>query len=137
VPGCNEGDNYERGFPEIPVSSCRAAEERLDLAWVRAELALYYSSIGRPSIDPELMIRMLIIGYVFAIRDSHLIGVEREGSSCRASHQVARHFTRHLPKRPRSISVIASAGSFGGVICRSTRDCVSTRMRRTREDGRD
>jgi transposase len=27
----------------------------LDLAWVRAELALYYSSTGRPSIDPELM----------------------------------------------------------------------------------
>ena len=40
----------------------------LDLAWVRAELAPYYSSTGRPSIDPELMIRMLIIGYVFAIR---------------------------------------------------------------------
>jgi hypothetical protein len=30
----------------------------LDLAWVRAELAPYYSSTGRPSIDPELMIRM-------------------------------------------------------------------------------
>src|SRR5437773_11444388 len=40
----------------------------LDLAWVRVELAPYYSSTGRPSIDPELMIRMLIIGYVFAIR---------------------------------------------------------------------
>src|SRR5262249_62324690 len=35
----------------------------LDLAWVRVELAPYYSSTGRPSIDPELMIRMLIIGY--------------------------------------------------------------------------
>ena len=32
----------------------------LDLAWVRVELAPYYSSTGRPSIDPELMIRMLI-----------------------------------------------------------------------------
>jgi transposase len=31
----------------------------LDLGWVRAELAPYYSSTGRPSIDPELMIRML------------------------------------------------------------------------------
>ena len=28
----------------------------LDLAWVRAELTPYYSSTGRPSIDPELMI---------------------------------------------------------------------------------
>jgi transposase len=35
----------------------------LDLSWVYVELAPYYSTIGRPSIDPVLMIRMLIIGY--------------------------------------------------------------------------
>jgi transposase len=40
----------------------------LDLSWVHDTLAPHYSSAGRPSIDPELMIRMLIIGYVFAIR---------------------------------------------------------------------
>jgi transposase len=40
----------------------------LDLSWVYDELAPYYSEIGRPSIDPVLMIRMLILGYVFAIR---------------------------------------------------------------------
>jgi len=45
----------------------------LDLSWVYAELAPYYSEIGRPSIDPELMIRMLIIGYVFAIRSERQI----------------------------------------------------------------
>ena len=45
----------------------------LDLAWVRAELAPYYSSTGRPSIDPELMIRMLIIGYLFAIRSERAL----------------------------------------------------------------
>ena len=28
----------------------------------------YYSDVGRPSIDPELMIRMLIVGYSFGIR---------------------------------------------------------------------
>ncbi|MEY9120601.1 hypothetical protein ABIA03_000113 [Bradyrhizobium yuanmingense] len=33
----------------------------------------YYSSTGRPSIDPELMIRMLIVGYVFAIRSERLL----------------------------------------------------------------
>ena len=32
------------------------------------ELAPYYSHTGRPSIDPVLMIRMLIVGYMFAIR---------------------------------------------------------------------
>jgi transposase len=40
----------------------------LDLSWVHGELAPYYSPLGRPSIDPVLMIPMLIIGYVFAIR---------------------------------------------------------------------
>src|ERR1700753_324492 len=40
----------------------------LDLDWVHKELAPYYSHTGRPSIDPALMIRMLIVGYVFAIR---------------------------------------------------------------------
>jgi transposase len=46
----------------------RRIAEVLDLSWVRAELARHYSPIGRPSIDPVLMIRMLILGYVFAIR---------------------------------------------------------------------
>ena len=40
----------------------------LDLGWVHKELAPYYSHTGRPSINPILMIRMLIVGYVFAIR---------------------------------------------------------------------
>src|SRR6202043_3850591 len=48
----------------------------LDLDWVRAELAPHYSPIGRPSIDPVLMIRMLIVGYVFAIRSERRICAE-------------------------------------------------------------
>ncbi len=34
----------------------------LDLDWVHEELVPYYSHTGRPSIDPVLMIRMLIVG---------------------------------------------------------------------------
>src|SRR5215468_3319566 len=45
----------------------------LDLSWVRGELASYYSPLGRPSIDPLLMIRMLIVGYAFAIRSERLL----------------------------------------------------------------
>ena len=45
----------------------------LDLSWVHSELAPYYPPIGRPSIDPVLMIRMLIVGYVFAIRSERLL----------------------------------------------------------------
>ena len=45
----------------------------LDFSWVHAELAPHYSALGRPSIDPVLMLRMLILGYVFAIRSERAI----------------------------------------------------------------
>ncbi len=46
----------------------RQIDRVLDLSWVHKELAPYYSHRGRPSIDPVLMIRMLLVGYVFALR---------------------------------------------------------------------
>jgi transposase len=45
----------------------------LDLSWVHSELAPFYPQLGRPSIDPELMIRMLLVGYVFAIRSERAL----------------------------------------------------------------
>src|SRR6201988_246701 len=51
----------------------RKIDTALDLSWLRSELAPHYSSMGRPSIDPELMMRMLVVGYVFAIRSERLI----------------------------------------------------------------
>ena len=45
----------------------------LDLSWVYAELTPHYSHLGRPSIDPVLMLRMLIVGYVFGIRSERLL----------------------------------------------------------------
>ena len=38
------------------------------LAELRENLTPFYSDIGRPSIDPELMLRMLIVGYCYGIR---------------------------------------------------------------------
>lgn len=40
----------------------------LDFDAIRAELAALYSHTGRPSVDPELMLRMLLIGYLYGIR---------------------------------------------------------------------
>src|SRR5476649_1882116 len=51
----------------------RAIAAVLDLSWVHAELASYYPKIGRPSIDPVLMIRMLVVGYAFAIRSERML----------------------------------------------------------------
>ncbi len=46
----------------------RSIDRFVDLGDVRAHLAPFYSSTGRPSIDPELLIRILIVGYCFGIR---------------------------------------------------------------------
>ena len=41
----------------------RSIDQFVDLSGIREHLRPYYSETGRPSIDPELMIRMLIVGY--------------------------------------------------------------------------
>src|SRR5246127_620668 len=46
----------------------RAIDRFVDLDGVRAHLAGFYSPIGRPSVDPELMIRMLLVGYCMGVR---------------------------------------------------------------------
>ena len=46
----------------------RAINRFVDLDGFRRHLAPFYSTTGRPSIDPELMIRMLLVGYCFGIR---------------------------------------------------------------------
>jgi Transposase domain (DUF772) len=46
----------------------RSIDRFIDLSEVREKLAGFYSHTGRPSVDPELMIRMLLVGYCFGIR---------------------------------------------------------------------
>ena len=58
--------SLERHIP--PDHLLRSIDRFVELGELRRELAAFYSTIGRPSIDPELMIRMLIVGYCFGIR---------------------------------------------------------------------
>ncbi len=46
----------------------RSIDRFVDLSGIREHLRPFYSETGRPSIDPELMIRMLIIGYCMGVR---------------------------------------------------------------------
>jgi transposase len=50
------------------ITCCGRSTAAGDLADLREQLRPFYSETGRPSIDPELMIRMLIIGYTHGIR---------------------------------------------------------------------
>jgi transposase len=60
------GFSLERHVPNDHL--LRKIDRFVDLSEVRAHLEPYYSEVGRPSIDPELMIRMLIVGYCFGVR---------------------------------------------------------------------
>lgn len=46
----------------------RSIDRFVDLGDIRKYLAPFYSTTGRPSVDPELMIRMLLVGYIMGIR---------------------------------------------------------------------
>lgn len=63
--------NLEEAVPEDHL--VREIAAVLDLNWVYEALAPHYSTMGRPSIDPVLMIRMLIVGYGFAIRSERAL----------------------------------------------------------------
>jgi transposase len=58
--------SLDRHVPEKHL--LRAIDRFVELDELRRELEPFYSAIGRPSIDPELMIRMLIVGYCFGVR---------------------------------------------------------------------
>ena len=60
------GFTLEEYLPEDHL--LRSIDRFVELSEIRRQLEPYYSAIGRPSIDPELMIRMLLIGYCCGIR---------------------------------------------------------------------
>ena len=60
------GFSLERHVPDSHL--LRKIDRFVDLSDLRAHLGPYYSDVGRPSIDPELMMRMLIVGYCSGIR---------------------------------------------------------------------
>src|SRR5215211_3820806 len=65
-PALFYGFSLERHVPADHL--LRSIDRFVDLTGIREHLRPYYSETGRPSIDPELMIRMLLIGYTHGIR---------------------------------------------------------------------
>lgn len=61
----------------------------VDLSGIRQHLAPFYSSTGRPSVDPEMMIQMLLVGYIIGIRSARRL--------CEKIHlNLAYRWFRHL-----------------------------------------
>jgi transposase len=62
---------------DVPVTHLLTSIDRfVDLSDVRSHLALFYSSTGRPSIDLELLVRMLLVGYCYGIRSERRLSEE-------------------------------------------------------------
>lgn len=80
VAGRQERLFYEFDLEErVPADHpLRKIDAVLDLGWLRSELKPFYSHTGRPSICPELMIRMLLIGYFHSIRSERRLCQEVE-----------------------------------------------------------
>ena len=68
------GFSLERHVPSDHM--LRKIDRFVDLSCIRAHLEPYYSDMGRPSIDPELMIRMLLVGYCYGIRSERRLSDE-------------------------------------------------------------
>ncbi len=67
--------SLERHVPATHL--LRSIDRFVDLSDIRSHLAPFYSSTGRPSIDPELLVRMLLVGYCYGIRSERRV---RRGS---------------------------------------------------------
>ncbi len=85
---------------------------------LREKLVSFYSDIGRPSIDPELMIRMLIVGYCYGIRSERQLCEEVELHLayrwfCRLDFddQVPDHSTFSVNRHGRSAVIIVRRAS--------------------------
>jgi hypothetical protein len=80
----------------------RKIDAVLDLSWVHAELAPHYPTLGRPSVDPVLMIRMLIMGMSLCLCATiRAVAVSRAAGEPRLSVVLQ---TRHRAQNPRSRS---------------------------------
>ena len=65
----------------------RSIDRFVDLALIRHHLAPFCSNTGRPSIDPELLIRVLLVGYCLGIRSERSLceDVQRRSTADRPS----------------------------------------------------
>jgi len=85
--------HYFRLEDQVPETHLlRLIEEHISFAFVRQQLKDRYSEMGRPSIDPELLLRILLIGYLYGITDDYR-GVR--GSCQQSTNRPAARRTQH------------------------------------------
>ena len=80
---------YFRLEDQIPADHLlRLIDGYVDFSFVREQLKGFYSSTGRPSIDPEILLRLLVVGYLYGITSERRLMQEVR------MHLAYRWFTR-------------------------------------------
>ena len=100
--------NLEEHVPRTHL--LRAIDRFFDLGELRRHLASFYSHTGRPSIDPELMIRMLIVGYCFDVPPENLDRSKLEVRSLLSAPSGARRSDEEVQVHGRANRLCAEAG---------------------------
>jgi hypothetical protein len=113
-----------------PEHLLRSVDRFVDLSDLRRELAPFYSLIGRPSVDPELMIRMLIVGYCFGIRSERRLCEEVHlnlayAGSADWGSRVGRPTTR---PSPRTVMAASARATCSGACSRAFLLAASERV---------
>jgi transposase len=62
---CSTTSAWKIRFPK--TTYCDSFDQHIDLSFVRERLKNFYSGTGRPSIDPEVLLRLLLVGYLYGI----------------------------------------------------------------------
>jgi Transposase domain (DUF772) len=102
----------------------RGVDQALDLGNLRQHLAPFYGPIGRPSIDPEFMIRMLIVGYCFGIRSERRL--------CEEVHLNLGPFKRSAGNRTHRLGAYRKTESRRARVSPGPGREQSSRLRRSR-----
>src|SRR6266404_3386558 len=84
---------YFRLEDQVPETHLlRLIEKHISFAFVREKLKASYSNTGRPSIDPELLLRILLIGYLWHHQRTQAGGGTAHASGVALVHRSGRHF---------------------------------------------
>ena len=106
----------------------RSIDRFVDLGDIREQLRPFYSDTGRPSVDPELMIRMLIVGYCMGIRSERRLCEEVHLTSPIAGSAGWAWTARCRTTRPSlKIGTVAFARAICSASCSSQRSPAASR----------
>ena len=93
----------------------RSIDRHLDLSGIRGYLEDFYSHTGRPSVDPELIIRMLLVGYCFGIRSERRLCEAVACAYWLLAYAVRTLTPRHLTGQCTELFQADLFGAFGGL----------------------